>query len=600
MNRDAYQYNNFFQQEPISKNLNKQNQKHPRVHQLRKQVQQNKEIEFNTEEQIESFINTVQQNWKKNQALYIQQETLIQSQLKMISSQQYQFICAISKEQIKIPVLFKGCKHINDNFDFAQLLRSLGKVYLEKEIKCPHCTNTFKYNDDIFVPNPLLEQLMEKCGGYSKQIQYYDKEKIIMPTHSVKGLKEYNSDNLIQIYEIYKKGKNQQFSFSSMIKKLEIFEDQFYLNVCFLTSTKVLIPVRGDKCVHLEVYDLVCLMKHLQDKKLQYIQCGRCQQPLSLQNVQIDYELHDTALKSCDFAFQYKWSSNSNRLYDILQMNNRDTNLFAYRQIAYNSIEGQKYEKKIYGIANQIFQLIDDNDKQTKEFYDRIQNEDISKLQLNLDECQFTQSKILIPCRCIKCPQLQVVDLRYMACILDTAKEKYQQLSGVVEQKNKCPLCQYTFVSNPKNPLFKQVYVDRELSQFILSCKLQIGLNQTSFKSYRDKNDNKIKIVEGKSRIESLDIVQMDIKCPLSNQIIRKPVRGFNCKHKECVDYYFLQNQVQQGLDLDTLKCPFCPQMLTFNLIEEKLLTELIQKLGDQQAGTQVKIYPKTKVIKRL
>ncbi|CAD8083142.1 unnamed protein product [Paramecium sonneborni] len=487
----------------------------------------------------------------------------------LTSTMTVSFECSVSKEIINYAVYlaecFKGYKHYDQQIDLEQFLKLnyfSSEQQQTKQLQCPICKTITKFEkiEQAFYPHLITNYLREKCGQFPRQLMYNFKDKIFYPLHKGKMGNVQNS-YFDQIHKLMKQNIQPQGQFYQIVKNLNVNYSFLFYNNCSLSQIKVMLPVRGLKCAHFEVYDLTALLYHF-DKKEQSFKCKRpeCNSIISYNEICLDIDLFNSCLKSYSFTFSFIYNHETKQLEDILERE-KDQNLLKYRQL--NELqEYLNYQSKIYKIVDQIY-TSPVNQENTEEFYTKNSIDKIKKEKVNFMFCQFTGQRIELPCRCIRCTQVQTCDLRFMSCVLNQFQNP-AETNKVLNVINYCPLCKNPFTKKirPKDlALFDQVYVDVKMMNFLTVTTGFANITQNQFIQFL--NNKVISRVIVKRDQESIlkgrnAINRIFLKCPISKQKILRPIRGNNCVHAQPFDFGCVDLHQNGEIDLNDMKCPVC------------------------------------------
>ncbi|CAD8077138.1 unnamed protein product [Paramecium primaurelia] len=487
----------------------------------------------------------------------------------LTSTMTVNFECSLTKETLKYAVFlyecFKTFKHYDGVFDLEQFLKlnySKLEQQQQKQFSCPICKTVTKFEkiEDAFFPHVIINELRTKCGEFPRQIMYNFIDKTYYPLHKGKMGIAQNS-YFEQIGKFMKREIKPENQFYQMVKNFNVNCSFLFYNNCSLSSIKVMIPVRSQQCKHFEVYDLTALLIHF-DKKEKQFQCKRpgCNSIIKEEDLILDQDLFNSCLKSYSFRFSFIYNKEKRKLEDILE-EKQDINLQKYRKIDQTQ-EYLNFQSKIYKIVDQIYTSPINQDK-TEEFYKKYSLENIKNQNLELKFCQFTDQRIELPCRCIRCEQVQTCDLRYMSCILNQFQNPADIKIGD-KVTDKCPLCNNPFTKKikPKDtPIFEQVYVDVKMMNFFTITTGFANINKKDFINYlQDKVITKVilkkdqeSILKGKQAITS-----MKLECPISKKRITRPIRGNNCTHAQPYDFSILDMHQEGQINLNERNCDIC------------------------------------------
>ncbi|CAD8170793.1 unnamed protein product [Paramecium octaurelia] len=497
------------------------------------------------------------------------------------------FECSLTREPIKYAVFlaecFKSFKHYDSIIDLEQFLKlnySSTAQQATKVFSCPICKTQTKFEniEQAFFPHLIINQLRSKCGELPQHMMYNFADKTFYPLHKGK-MGNLQNAYFEQIAKLMKKEIRPQSQFYQIAQSLnEHFSFLFYNN-CSLSSIKVMIPVRSQKCNHFEVYDLTALLYHF-DKKEKQFKCKRpeCKSIINEDDLCLDKDLFNSCLKSYSFRFSFIYNKDKRQLEDILE-EKQDINLVKYRQFNKAS-EYLNYQSKIYKLVDQIYTSPLNQDR-TEEFYTKHTVDQIASEKLEFKFCQFTGQRIELPCRCIRCEQIQTCDLRYMSCILNQFQNpaETKMVGNVIDS---CPLCKNPFTKKvkPKDiALNEQVYVDVKMMNFITITTGFLNINKKDFINFLNnkliskvivKNDQE-SILKGKQAITTIKL-----KCPISKLKILRPIRGNNCIHPQPFEQGIIDLHQDGEIDLNQMNCPICETKFDY-FIEDNFLKDQLQ-----------------------
>ncbi|CAD8142363.1 unnamed protein product [Paramecium pentaurelia] len=555
---------------------------------------------------IDKISYSIKDSWKnqqeENQKLFDQFLQYCKSQYPVFN---IKFTCSISGEWLEQPVSFMQCiiekKHLNDCFDLRQILKYLiqndSNFMQDGYIQCPLCRAKSHFKKDIpLIPNLFFQQLQQQLNDKSKPITYYLSTQILIPLYpGFLGKEQFKYNN--QIQQIFSQQNDTQQNFTTIRKQTKGNESFKYYHLCQLGNMRIQIPVRGKQCNHLECYDFLYLNWYMQQRDQKQFKCLflGCQEIINLNELQLDQELYEIGLKSYNFSSDFIFERQSLTLLDTYSITNYDPQIVAYKKLVPTTTETMNYIKSIYDLTDRIYSSTK-NQELTDKFYEHPLNGD-----LNIIKDQITNCKIEIPCRCIRCDKVNVCDLRYMSCILNQVQHP-ENRNGVKTYSVSCPLCHNPFSPKKRHrdqSVHEQVYVDTKMLNFINTIKNFNFLNKEKYQLFlQNKLYPSLRFEELESPIQELDQFNLKLRCLITNQKLRNPIRGIYCQHPEAFDENSLTDLCSTGqLDLNLAQCPQCQQSI-HKLTHDNILKELIGQLqGDFE---EVQVFPKLKSIKQL